>query len=45
MKQVAVVRFHRNHRLMAEVFSDVSVPDPRTGEWGTTGPVAMFHWE
>ena len=31
MKQVAAVRFHRNHRLMMEVFSDVCVPDPRTG--------------
>lgn len=30
MKQVAAVRFHRNHRLMMEVFSDVCVPDPRT---------------
>ena len=32
MKQVAAVRFHRNHRLMMEVFSDVCIPDPRTGE-------------
>ena len=32
MKQVAAVRFHRNHRLMMEVFSDVCVPDPRSGE-------------
>lgn len=30
MKQVASVRFHRNHRLMTEVMSDISVPDPRT---------------
>ena len=31
MKQVAVVRFRRNHRLMAEIFNDVVVPDTRAG--------------
>ena len=30
MKQVAAMRFHRNHRLMAEIFNDVVVPDMRT---------------
>ena len=29
-KQLASVRFHRNHRLMAEIFSDVVVPDTRS---------------
>lgn len=32
MKQLAAVRFHRNHRLMAEIFNDVVVPDMRTGQ-------------
>ena len=32
MKQVAAMRFHRNHRLMAEIFNDVVVPDMRTGQ-------------
>ena len=30
MKQMAAVRFHRNHRLMLEIFNNVSVPDTRT---------------
>ena len=38
MKQVAAVRFHRNHRLMMEVFSDVCVPDPRTGQYTMEPP-------
>ena len=29
MKQMAAVRFHRNHRLMLEIFNNVSVPDTR----------------
>lgn len=30
MKQVAAIRFHRNHRLMAELFNDVVVPDVKS---------------
>lgn len=29
-KQLAAVRFHRNHRLMGELFSDTVVPDTRS---------------
>ncbi len=32
MKQLAAVRFHRNHRLMAEIFNDIVVPTSRSGE-------------
>ena len=36
MKQVAAVRFHRNHRLMMEIFGDVCVPDPRSGGFSSS---------
>ena len=29
-KQLAAVRFHRNHRLMLEIFSDSKIPDTRS---------------
>ncbi len=28
-KQLAAIRFHRNHRLMLEIFSDTKIPDTR----------------
>lgn len=31
VKHVAASRFHRNHKLMADIFNDVVVPDLRTG--------------
>lgn len=31
VKHVAASRFHRNQKLMADIFSDVVVPDLRTG--------------
>ena len=33
MKQLAAIRFHRNHRLMAEIFNDIVVPTARPGMW------------
>ena len=38
MKQVAAVRFHRNHRLMMEIFGDMCVPDPRSGGCSISTP-------
>ena len=31
MKQLAMTRFQRNHRLMGELFNQTPVPDTRTG--------------
>ena len=31
VKHVAASRFHRNQKLMADIFSDIVVPDLRTG--------------
>ena len=30
MKRMAAVRFHRNYRLMLEIFNKVRIPDVRT---------------
>lgn len=31
MKQIAATHFHRNHRLIQDIFNDSIVPDTRTG--------------